>query len=194
MKKILLLVVVAFAILLAAQVNAVPISLTKGDAFYVGSIVDGIPSNPSDQVTYINYLLDLAAGAGDVTPIIGGETYNREGSSIVGILPDAVLTGYDEWLINEEDPIPTIDVSNFAYVLGKYDAANAGTLVWYLGGDDSIDFSAVLVQELFTDNQFRLSHIRAFNPGAPIPEPATMLLLGCGLVGLAGLRRKFKKA
>lgn len=44
------------------------------------------------------------------------------------------------------------------------------------------------------NNTFTIERVRLHGEAAPVPEPATMLLLGTGLVGLAGFRKKFKKA
>jgi len=46
------------------------------------------------------------------------------------------------------------------------------------------------------DGTHDLSHLSVYGtPGEPVPEPATLLLLGSGLIGLAGIgRRKIKKA
>ena len=43
--------------------------------------------------------------------------------------------------------------------------------------------------------KYTLLYAWAVRPGdsAPIPEPATLLLLGSGLIGVLGLRKKFKK-
>jgi hypothetical protein len=49
--------------------------------------------------------------------------------------------------------------------------------------------------QVFSDNWFAVSEIQAYGPSTAVPEPATMLLLGSGLIGLAGYGRKkfFKK-
>ena len=62
-----------------------------------------------------------------------------------------------------------------------------------------IDFSTSVtaqylrIQAIGGDNFYSIGEFQAVGSAAPVPEPATMLLLGTGLAGLAGTRLRRKK-
>ena len=87
-----------------------------------------------------------------------------------------------------------------AYLLAKDGSAkdnNPDTHAWYLFNLTALGWNGsdiVTINGLWPD-QGSFSHISLYSsgdPNIPIPEPYTLLLLGLGLVGIAGIRRKMK--
>jgi hypothetical protein len=179
MIKKLAMVVAVFACLIGTSVYA----LSIGDANYVGSVNDGIPSSAENEVVWINTLIDQAAGSGDT--VVGTETYNRVGSTLVG-LPDAVVTG----AVKDESGDNSIDATGYHYIIGKYDATRAGSLVWY----SAVGFSGTITLPTHYNN-LEISHISLYNGGGgSVPDSGmTLILLGTALAGL-GAARRFLKA
>ena len=168
--------------LAAAASQASAITLVFNDSRYLGLIDDGIPSNLTDTVDYINTLLARPLNSGPTT--VGTETYTR--SNVASPAGAAELAG----AIKQDNNGTSINVTGFEYLAVKYDAGNAGTYVWYVG-----DLSGVQsFQQYFSGNQYEVSHSALFNASTgnlTVPDTgSTLALLGLGTVLLAIVRRK----
>ncbi|TSA05867.1 MAG: PEP-CTERM sorting domain-containing protein [Deltaproteobacteria bacterium] len=74
-------------------------------------------------------------------------------------------------------------------------ATGIGTIMWdltgasFLGSNVGLEFDLNSL-DLLWDSSVTISNVRLESASTPIPEPCTMVLLGSGLAGLAGLARK----
>ena len=185
MKKTLIALACGLAMTFSATTAS---ALSVGDANYIGSIVDGVPTGISDETNYVNSLLDQAVGTTVLCIYDTDETCRRTGSTLnTAGFADAV----EATAVKDESQNNTFNASGWTYILAKYgnsypgDAYNpAGqiSLVWYIGnlsGTQSVPTGP------------GLSHFTLFNPRTQVPDGgATLGLLGLGMLGLGYLRRR----
>ena len=185
-------------LVLGSAANAVVISnpvLTYGNATFLGTITPG-GGSPTTEGNNVNFLRTLAAGSAPVACAVAGDVCGRVGSTLLGAPFSAVTAGGKQ---DNGNTSVNLGTAVFQYILGKYDAGNAGSWVWY--NADGFTGTVTMPANFQPISQQGLSHTTYFSrvtttssSGGLVPEPGTMGLFGLGLLGLGFLRRAKRTA
>lgn len=198
-----LLTLVAFS----GQAWSTNIDLTYESPLLLGEWINGIPSTENNDVIVINELIGMTTDttytieAGDIAgDQLVGDVLIRSSNSLTGV-PGAILDGASK--SESEDlgfDITEISASGYDWVVAKYDQDQAGSLIWYIG--DLADTDTITILDAWTNdpdnyNPHAISNfvlIKGDGNGNVqiIPEPATFMLFGIGLLGLARVSRRKK--
>lgn len=157
---------------------------------FLGTIVNGIPSNLANEQAWTQYLINMAPGASvtsaTAVPSLPGDEVLTRSANVNPGLGDVLI---DQ---DKEETSNTSVGAGFDYVTGKY--GSSGTAVWFLGGDAFVLPTKWANVPGITGNPKGggLSHVTTYGAETTtVPDGgASVALLGLGSLALAAFRRK----
>jgi hypothetical protein len=179
------------------------IQVSLGRAYQTFTDNDGV----SHGQTYLMYNVAFNEGVNSVASPGSGDLNLTEtkflydtGSNVTLVSPElAMLLGYSQEFTQSvggvDYPGFYLDSLTMTGLGGMYTVLNAPVVVYTpIGFYDAIIGSNVFeTTKILFDGTGNILGIGVSGTGPEVPEPCTMILLGSGLLGLAGLRKKFKK-
>lgn len=170
----------------------------------------GVGTDPSDYHISWSSFGDHTSGSGNMMIVNGSTTVGNQvwGVPTSGSITVLANTQYyfAAWLASVypevgNSPIAPATLAfsiNGSQIGGDFQlSAPVGTwelfyVGWNSGAATGAQLSLINKNEIASGNDFALDDISLDTNIPAVPEPATMMLLGLGLTGLAGVRRKFR--